>query len=164
MEIERKFLLSALPDIAPSKHIEIFQGYVSIDPEVRIRSYEVLEGEDAGHKDYKLTIKGNGSLSRKEIETYINEDFFYGVAAFIGLPLIHKDYRKYILGGHILECSIVDSGADTSFIYGEVEFPSEEAAKAYDWPFDGAVDVTLDDSFKMKNYWNRTRGCVEHED
>lgn len=157
MEIERKFLLNKLPDSRPSKHIEIFQGYVSTNPEVRIRSYEVLDGDGAGHKDYKLTIKGDGTLSREEIETYIPAEFFYEVAKFIGKPLIHKDYWKYTLGGHTLECSVVDSGTESEFIYGEVEFGSEDAAKAYEWPFDGARDVTEDPAYKMKNYWVRTR-------
>lgn len=157
MEIERKFLLSNLPYIQPVKHIEILQGYISISPEVRIRSYEVLEGEDRGHKDYKLTIKSDGDLVRQEVETYISEEFFNVIAKFIGKPLIHKDYKKYIHNGRILECSIVDSGTPNSFNYGEVEFDSESDAINYEWPFDGAVDVTNDPQYKMKNYWVATR-------
>lgn len=86
MEIERKFLLKKLPDIEPVKHIEVYQGYISIKPEVRIRSYEVLDGENQGHKAYILTIKGDGNLSREEIETYISKEFFMQVAQFIGKP------------------------------------------------------------------------------
>jgi len=157
MEIERKFLLDKLPDLDPSKHIEIFQGYISIHPEVRIRSYEVLDGDDVGHKDYKLTIKGDGILSREEIETYIPAEFFDKAAKFIGKPLIHKDYWKYSHGGHTLECSIVDKGTKSQFIYGEVEFDSEDEAQSYEWPFSGAKDVTTDATYKMKNYWTRTR-------
>lgn len=157
MEIERKFLLDKLPDLHHSKHIEVFQGYISTNPEIRIRSYEVLDGDDVGHKDFKLTIKGDGTLSREEIETYISAEFFYKVAKFIGKPLIHKDYRKYIHNGYTLECSIVDKGTEFQFIYGEVEFDSEDAAKDYEWPFSGAKDVTTDAMYKMKNYWIRTR-------
>ncbi len=157
MEIERKFLLSKLPDIKPTKHIEIFQGYISTNPEVRIRSYEVLSGKDVGHKDYKLTIKGTGDLSREEIETYITQDFFEEVAQFIGKPLIHKDYTKYEIDSHILECSVVDPGKSTEFCYGEVEFDIVDNANNYKFPFEGAVDVTYDKSYKMKNYWVRTR-------
>ena len=157
MEIERKFLLKKLPDIEPVKHIEVYQGYISIKPEVRIRSYEVLDGENQGHKDYILTIKGEGILSREEIETYISKEFFMQVAQFIGKPFIHKDYRKYILDNNILECSVVDPGTDTEFCYGEVEFNTEEDANKFEWPFDGATDVTCNKSYKMKNYWGRTR-------
>lgn len=52
MEIERKFILDKLPPLTPKKEIDVYQGYISIEPEVRIRSYEVIQGEDKGHKDY----------------------------------------------------------------------------------------------------------------
>lgn len=157
MEIERKFLLKELPNINPEKHIEIYQGYVSTKPEVRIRSYEVLAGENKGHKDYMLTIKGDGNLSREEIEAYISQDFFEKVSQFIEKPLIHKDYRKYIVDNNVLECSVVDPGTPTEFCYGEVEFNTEEEANKFEWPFEGAVDVTYNKSYKMKNYWVKTR-------
>lgn len=38
MEIERKFLIKELPNIEPVKHTRIYSGYISIEPEVRIRS------------------------------------------------------------------------------------------------------------------------------
>lgn len=157
MEIERKFLLNELPNIEPIIHIDIFQGYVSTNPEIRIRSYEVLSGNDVGRKDYKLTIKGTGDLSREEIEEYISKDFFEKIAQFIGKPLIHKDYRKYEIEGRIFECSIVDPGKPTEFCYGEVEFDTVDDANSYKLPLKGVVDVTYDKSYKMKNYWIRTR-------
>lgn len=157
MEIERKFLLSRLPDITPVKVINIYQGYVSVDPEVRIRSYEVVEGDDKGHKDYKITVKGDGDLLREEIETYISEEFFNQTVAFIKHPLIHKRFFIYNVNGRRLECSIVDEELKTKFIYGEVEFQSESDAEDYEWPFSGAFDVTREKRYKMKNYWKRTR-------
>lgn len=153
MEIERKFLLKQLPPIQAEEEIEILQGYVSTNPEVRIRSYHVVRGKSAGHKDYKLTVKDDGDLVRDEIETYITEEFFEQLVEFIGRPLIHKHYTRYKHGGHVIECSIVDDGAKTSFIYGEVEFGSVNEAKEYQWPFDDAEDVTYDSQYKMKNYW-----------
>lgn len=157
MEIERKWLMKGLPDIREEKHVRITQGYVSVEPEVRIRSYEVISGKDAGHVDYLLTIKGNGGLSREEVETYITEDGFNAVAKIIGMPLIEKDYWKYQFDGYVLEVAVVDPGTKDEFCYGEIEFTSEEEALAYEFPFEGAVDVTEDQSYKMKNYWVRTR-------
>lgn len=153
MEIERKFLLDELPNIPAISEVEIHQGYVSISPEVRVRSYRVISGENEGYEDYKLTIKSGGDLVRAEIETTIPKKFFDKVAAFIGRPLISKRYFKYQYGGHTLECSIVDEGTDHSFIYGEVEFASVEEAKNYQWPFQGAKDITYNQRYKMKNYW-----------
>jgi len=157
VEIERKYLLKGLPDIKPITHAEIFQGYISTNPEVRIRSYEVLYGENKGYKDYKLTIKGNGDLSRDKIETYISQEFFKKAAHFIKKQLIQKDYREYIVDGRILECTIVDPGKPTEFCYAEVEFNTEKEAREYQYQLGTSVDVTYDKSYKMKEYWLRTR-------
>lgn len=154
MEIERKFLIKELPNIEPVKHTRIYSGYISIEPEVRIRSSQVIAGEDEGHVDYLLTIKGNGDLVREEIETYVTKEFFEKVRDFINKPLIEKDFRKYYVDGHVVECNIVDGG---HFMYGEVEFNTKEEAKAFKWPFGEAEDVTYNKFYKMKNYWSRTR-------
>ena len=159
-EIERKFLLNKVPDIEPVKQVKITQSYVSTHPEVRVRSYEVLSGTDKGHKDYMMTIKGSGDLCRDEIETYISEEFFHNVIAFVGRSPITKDYRKYEIDGYILEVSIVDPGTPAEFCYAEVEFDSLEEAINYKVPFDDFVDVTFDQSYKMRNYWLRTRTMV----
>ena len=45
MEIERKFLLSGFPDLPELERAEVFQGYLGISPEVRIRSKRVGEAE-----------------------------------------------------------------------------------------------------------------------
>lgn len=37
MEIERKFLLKKFPPLPTYEEYEVTQGYISIDPEVRIR-------------------------------------------------------------------------------------------------------------------------------
>ena len=163
MEIERKFLLSSLPPITPYQILETYQGYLCTDPEVRISRKEIIDGEDVGKKTYYMTVKGDGALSREEIETTISEDYFNRLAAFIGHPLIHKDYYIYKHNGHTIECSIVDKGSKTWFIYGEVEFDSEEVAERYEWEFPetSPIDVTYESKFKMKNYWQRTRVDVD---
>lgn len=157
MEIERKWLLKELPDIQEEKRVRITQGYISIHPEVRIRSYEVISGKDQGHIDYLITVKGDGDLVREEVEKYITQDEFERLAKLIGRPLIEKDYWKYRFYGYVLECAVVDPGTKDAFLYGEIEFPSEEKANAYIMPLEGAVDVTCDRRYKMKNYWVRTR-------
>ena len=157
VEIERKFLLPSLPPIEPIAHVEVFQGYLSLDPEIRIRSYSVLEGKDKGHMDFRMTVKGEGGLVREEIEDYISEKFFRELRLFIGKPLIHKDFYVYQHNGHKIEVSIVDAGFHHEFIYGEVEFENVEDAKSFQWPFSNAKDITEVPDMKMKNYWKRTR-------
>lgn len=150
MEIERKFLLSRLPDLTPEARAVVHQGYLSLEPEIRVRRYVPEEGEPV----YTLTVKGEGTLSREEIETEISEEFFRKAERLIGKPLVRKDYSRYRFEGHILECSLVDG----SFLYGEVEFGTEKEALSYVWPFEGAVEITYEKDYKMKNYWRRTRG------
>jgi CYTH domain-containing protein len=155
MEIERKFLLSSLPvEIKPYSRSIIHSVYISIEPEVRVR--EKIDCA-TGLRDYKITVKGNGTLSRFEEETLVTDKFYQGVKNFIDKIPIEKDYYKYFLSdNHTLEVSIVD---DEAFIYGEVEFTSEEDAMSFEWPWPDILikEITNDYDYKMKNYWARTR-------
>ncbi len=157
MEIERKFLLSALPDLPLVTHDAVTQAYLSVSPEVRVRRAETLEGPEKGRVSCKLTVKGEGDFSREEIETPITEEFYLEIVRFIGREPIRKDYRRYMYGGRALDCSVVDAGTEHEFMYGEAEFESEDEARAFVWPGEGARDVTFERGFKMKNYWIKTR-------
>ena len=140
MEIERQFLIKELPKIVYYDHCYVEQGYVSTNPEVRIRAKENLA---SGATDFKLTITAR---------------FYKDVRDFIGKPFIVKDFFQHMgEDGHTYEFSVVDNGA---FIYAEVEFKSEEEANAFDWPWPEVLieEVTYNPSWKMKEYWNRTRG------
>lgn len=154
MEIERKFLLEGLPPLKPIKHCKVTQGYISTYPEVRIRSSTDI---DTGKTEYKLGIKGEGDLSREEIEVSITSEVFDEFALGIKELFITKDYYVYKYKGLFLECSIVDNNF---FTYGEIEFKSEEEAKNFIWPFPGAIDITYNSKFKMKNYWNISRKWI----
>ena len=152
MEIERKFWLDGFPEgLQPVRRMQTWQGYLYTDPnEVRIR--KSVE-EDTGHTRYRLCIKSGGDLSRTEVETELTEGQFQELCGLLepGRALIHKDYRAYRLeDGLTLECSIVDEGA---FSYAEVEFDSEEAAKAWQPPAFLGRETTYEQGFKMKHYW-----------
>jgi len=153
MEIERKFLINSFPDLEPIEECVMYQGYVSVMPTVRIRSKKV------GKKtNYKITFKSSGELCREEIEIQIKKSEFEQLAKLIGKPLIRKDKKCYALeNGLVLECSLVDKGQKTEFMYAEVEFPSVEAANAFIPPEYLGKEVTHDNSWKMNNYWKRTR-------
>ena len=131
----------------------MLQGYLSTDPEVRIRS-----SKKDTHTDYKLTVKGDGTLSRDEFEIFVARDFFDGVRRIIDKPFISKLCRKYQLdGGLILECSHVDAARKSEFMYAEIEFESELQALAFEPPPYLGREVTYDPEYKMKNYWQKTR-------
>lgn len=156
LEIERKFLLDGFPnDLELLSEVYIEQGYVSFNPEVRIRKAVVQGG---GKEEYYLTIKGDGDLARQEIETEISRAFYEDTVAFLGTKVVRKDYKKYKLGQWELEVSLVDAGTDWEFYYGEIEFPSEEDATAFVLPDFLGKEITYDSDYKMKNFWKRTRG------
>lgn len=149
MEIERKWILQRVPTefrLVKNSHVEQF--YVSTNPEVRLRH------NPASKEPFRITVKGEGSLTREEIETEISEDFYNQLKDFVGKPPIKKNYSVFNCGGYPLTVSVVDDGA---FIYAEIEFESEEQARDYQFPIDDAIEVTDDSNYKMKNYWLRTR-------
>lgn len=149
MEIERKWILQRVPtEFRLVRNSQVEQFYVSTRPEVRLRH------NPASNEPFRITIKGEGTLSREEIETKISENFYNQVKEFVGKSPIKKDYSIFNCGGYPLAVSVVDDGA---FIYAEVEFESEEQARYFQLPIDDAVEVTENTEYKMKNYWLRTR-------
>lgn len=154
-EIERKFLLESFPTNLPLKEeFQVFQAYLSIDPEVRIRR-NVIGNQDVA---YFLAIKSSGDLVRQEVELHITKEQFHALAEMVTKPFITKDFRIYQLPGELeLQCSLVDKGLDTEFIYAEVEFPSVQASEDFKPLPCFTADVTKDSFYKMKNFWERTR-------
>ena len=151
MEIERKFLIEGFPPLPPLEEAQVYQGYLSTDPVVRIRSKRTNAGED-----YKLCIKGKGSIARTEVEVPVTREQFEELKGLLKAEMIHKDYKVYALpGGLKLECSRVDEGSPTEFWYAEVEFGTLEEAYAFEMPPYLLEDVTEDAYYKMNQYWNR---------
>ena len=157
IEIERKFLLDGFPDAKPDQEISVEGSYiVSGTPEVRIRRYEVLSGKNEGHIDFMMTIKGDGGLTRAEVNHYISEKTYYDLIESFHLPTFHKHYQIHHVDGREIEVCHCDGGLNEDFFYAEVEFNNEEEAMAYVWPFGEAKDITHNPYFKMKNFWRRT--------
>ena len=149
MEIERKWILQKVPtEFRLVRNTQMEQFYVSTNPEVRLRH------NPASNEPFRITVKGEGTLSREEIETKVSENFYNKLKDFVGKPPITKDYSIFNCGGYPLAVSVVDNGV---FIYAEVEFESEEQARNYQLPIGDAVEVTDNPEYKMKNYWLRTR-------
>lgn len=154
-EIERKFLIDSFPSSLPlNRTCQVYQAYLSLEPEVRIRRY-VKDGLDAA---YLLTIKSGNGLVRREVEFEISREQFYALAEMIPAPFVSKDFRVYQLpDGLELECSLVDAGTRSEFMYAEIEFPSEEAAARFTpLPF-LKQEITENPTYRMKNYWQSTR-------
>lgn len=151
VEIERKWMVRGWPNNLELLYTEkMRQGYISTSPTVRIRD------EDS---KYILCFKSKGKLSRKEIEMEIPKDKFDELENLIGLPLIDKVRKTYLLSdGHHLEVNFVDE----KFYYAEVEFSNEEEALAFN-PQDVNLadylndEVTYQKGKSMAAYWIETR-------
>lgn len=161
MEIERKWLTDGWPQgMEEQRCILMRQGYITTRPTVRIRS------EASGDvTEYVLCFKGAAGpdgLAREEIETNIDPELFAKLEAFIGRPLIEKEQRRYALpGGLTLEVNQVDRGQPGEFFYAEVEFPTKEAALAWQPGELGEYlsdEVTGKPGQSMAAYWTETRG------
>ena len=147
-------VLVAMKQALIKEEFQVYQAYLSIDPEVRIRRNE-KDGKDTA---YYLAIKSSGEMVRKEIEIPISKEHFYALAEMVTQPFITKDFRIYQLPNDLLlECSHVDKGCDTEFMYAEIEFPSVQDAENFQPLPNFTADVTNDSSYKMKNFWKATR-------
>ena len=161
MEIERKWLTDGWPQgLEEQRRILMRQGYITTRPTVRIRS------EASGDvTEYVLCFKGAAGpdgLAREEIETNIDLELFAKLEAFVGRPLIEKEQRRYALpGGLTLEVNQVDRGQPGEFFSAEVEFPTKEAALAWQPGELGEYlsdEVTGKPGQSMAAYWTETRG------
>ena len=104
-------------------------------------------------------------LAREEIERSIDKTLFEDLEhKIIGKPLIPKLRRSYTLpDGSVLEVNHVDEGQPTEFWYAEVEYPTVEAALAWQPESCGLGDylkdeVTNQPGQSMGEYWVETRG------
>ena len=138
MEIERKFLVSRLPD-APERfpRVRMEQAYLSTDPVIRIRR--------AGER-YVLTCKGHGLLAREEFELDLTPESYARLLTKTEGIRIVKDRYEIPLGAYTVELDIFH-GTLAPLVVAEVEFPTEDAAKAFVAPDWFGREVTYDPAY-----------------
>lgn len=145
LEIERKFLVSRLPaDVAEHPSRELRQGYLVATPEgleVRVRATDGVP---------VLTIKSAGSLTRVEVEVPIGGEQFSALWPLTDGRRIEKRRTRYPLAGLIAEIDEF-AGALAALRLVEVEFASEEAARAFEPPPWFGREVTGDARYKNRN-------------
>ena len=147
LEIERKFLVAALPpglDRLPADRIQ--QGYLAAgsgeEPEVRLRR--------RGDRTL-LTVKSAGTLVRVEEEIPLDERTFESLWPLTEGRRLEK-VRHLIPHGDGLEIELdLYEGDLEGLRVAEIEFPSEEAARAFDPPPWLHEDVTEDPRYRAKN-------------
>jgi CYTH domain-containing protein len=143
MEIERKFL-AVLPLINYLTYpcIEIEQGYLSYCPEIRIRKAD---------NNYYLTEKGEGTLSRTEIETSISKDKYDDLSKKVISNTISKTRYLIPLTNDLVAELDIFTGKLQGLATVEVEFRDEASAINFYKPAWFGEDVTEDKNFKNKN-------------
>ena len=143
MEIERKFLVAVWPDVSGLECREIEQGYISRDPEIRIRK--------KGDKHY-ITFKGKGDLSRAETEILISAEEYAELCGFVTSCRVIKKarYELALENGLVAELDEYHD-ALAGFYAVEVEFASEADANAFTPPVWFGKELTYEDRVKNMN-------------
>lgn len=151
-EIERKFFLGKKFPLhiragGYESIIEQLQGYISVDPEIRLRQ-EIADGKV---DRYFLTSKTGDGLVRDEDEHKISQEEFYRLSPRVKGIWIRK--TRYIIPseqGSMIFDLYKEPGLMTII---EIEFLDGIAAKAFMIPgwMKGAIEVTYDKRFKARN-------------
>ncbi len=135
MEIERKYLISHLPEDFkkyPCRIIE--QGYLNTDPVVRIRR---------DNETYELTYKSTGLMAREEYNLPLSKAAYEHLLSKIDGRLICKKRYMIPLDETLTIELDVFYGELAPLILAEVEFPDKEAALSFSPPDWFGEDVTF---------------------
>jgi CYTH domain-containing protein len=140
-EIERKLLVDELPgdlDAWSAKRLE--QGYLAITGEAEIRIRRA--GDDAW-----LTVKSSPGLSRVEEELTLEAGAFERLWPLTeGRRLVKVRHTREDAPGVVFELDVYE-GALAGLVTLEVEFASEDAARAWAPPPWAGRDVTGDRAY-----------------
>ena len=137
-EIERKFVVGAIPEGLLQSGSAVRQGYLSIEPvEVRIRS------RDGRHE---LTVKSTGGLTRAEVNLALTADQFDELWQLVD-GVVEKTRHELELSGHVVEVDVYGGKLD-GLVVAEVEFHSKREAASFTPPSWFAKEVTEDPNYR----------------
>jgi adenylate cyclase len=144
MEIERKFLVPALPpDYERYPHAGIVQGYLVLaenGAEVRLRR----------HGDrYVQTVKSGEGRVRNEVEVDLTRDQFEALWQAVSYTAIEKTRYEIPFEGHTIELDVYH-GALGGLVTAEVEFDSVAASDVFTPPAWFGTEVTEDRRYRNR--------------
>lgn len=146
MEIERKFLVSAVPAADGLASSRIRQGYLAVagdGGEVRVRDRDGA---------CSLTVKHGTGVVRSEAETAISPELFAALWPLTDGRRIEK--RRLLVpleGGPLVAEVDVFEGALAGLVVAEVEFGSVEAATAFTPPAWFGPEVSDEPGYKNQS-------------
>ena len=143
MEIERKFLVSSLPENLQSYPCRVIeQGYLCTNPVVRVRK---------DNDSFYLTYKGKGMMAREEYNLPLTEEAYSHLIGKADGNIIAKHRYEIPDGnGYTIELDIFD-GVFSGTVLAEVEFASIEDANNYILPDWFSEDVTNNKDYHNSN-------------
>ena len=143
MEIERKFLVSSLPENLQSYPCRVIeQGYLCTNPVVRVRK---------DNDSFYLTYKGKGMMAREEYNLPLTEEAYSHLIRKADGNIITKHRYEIPDGnGYTIELDIFD-GVFSGTVLAEVEFASVEDADNYILPDWFSEDVTNNKDYHNSN-------------
>ena len=135
MEIERKYLIHALPsDLSSWKSRRIEQAYLCTDPVVRIRRSD---------EEYYMTYKSRGLLVREEYNLPLTQKAYEHLKTKAdGIILAKTRYLHPLTDTLTIELDVFDAPYEGLYL-AEVEFPDEASANAFTPPAWFGEDVTF---------------------
>ena len=143
MEIEKKYLVSHIPDNLDEFHCRhIEQGYLSTNPVVRVRR---------DNDEYYLTYKGKGMMVREEYNLPLTREAYeHLIKKADGNIISKKRYELPDNSGHTIELDIFE-GVFEGTVLAEVEFSTVEEADNYIAPDFFFKVVTNDSEYHYSN-------------
>lgn len=154
-KIERKFLVNKIPKNNLVEEFSLIQGYISMNPEVRISKCITIGKNYRVSVFNTVTIKGDGDLAREEISFNVSNNTFTRLANFIDNKFIFKIGQSNLIKDYHISSATVYINSKELIKYSEVEFDNISVAKKFKWPIKTikANDITYDADYKMKNIW-----------
>ncbi|MGH2942160.1 MAG: CYTH domain-containing protein [Solirubrobacteraceae bacterium] len=147
IEIERKFLLSGLPQtMRYARREPIRQGYLALDGETEVRVRISPKGA-------VLTIKSGHGEVRTEVELTLAGGQGDALWELTEGRRIQKTRRRVRVGDAVVEVDEY-AGALDGLVVAEVEFADEDASRAFEPPSWFVREVTGD-----RRYSNRNLAC-----
>lgn len=135
MEIERKYLIAAIPDdINSYPHRSLEQGYLSTEPVVRVRK----DGDD-----YVLTYKSKGFLVREEYNLPLTKEAYEHLREKIDGRLIQKERYCIPYADNLTIELDIFKGELAPLVLAEIEFQNETSANNFVPPTWFGEEVTF---------------------
>lgn len=143
-EVERKWLVTELPELTGLRGKEVRQGYIAVTPdgtEVRVRQ----KGDE-----YFQTIKSDGGLVRLELEIELTSAQYDVLWQATPGRRLEKTRYEIALDGAKIELDVY-KGDLAGLVVVEVEFASVRDSEKFLPPAWFGPEVTEDKRYKNKN-------------